>query len=1118
MAILSKALRRQLETAVKDARDDAESAAREAIIRLRVAEPEGPSRQSDDQKALRRRLRAHARTLGDTRDPAGNMTTVRLQDAAAYELWHRMLFGRFLAERNLLIHPELGAAISVAELRDLAREEGVADEWALAEQYAAPVLPGVFKPNDPVLDLPVAPEFSSRLRAIVGALPDAIFMADDSLGWSYQFWRSAEKAKVNKAGGTIGAAQLPAVTQLFTESYMVRFLLHNTLGAWWAGKVLANDPTLALDAQDEEALRIACSLPGVNWDALRFIRDLDSKGQWRPAAGTFSEWPTTAAGLTYCDPCCGSGHFLVDAFLILAALRKHEEGLSPEQAAVRVISENLYGLEIDGRCVQIAAFNVALAAWSFAGEPVRLPPPNIAWVGAPPPIPKEDMAALGGQELALQNALRLLHDQFVQARTLGSLLEVGAKDLLDHALRERGNAALERVRSTDAEQAEGAFAARGLLDATALLTKRYTLLATNVPFLTEIKFSDYLDDFISKNYENYRHNLATVFMARSLSLCADGGCVALVSPQIWLYSKRYGKTRSHITKNFLCVGFARLGPNAFHHPESNGESVCLNIIAKVTSRELAQYFSIDASDCVEVDDKALAINSGELVRNNFQERKLPTDPLAVSSEVLETPISAIASALVGITTSDANRFIKQFWELQELGGSWEPLQSSVGKLVEFGGRTDVVLWEKERGSLAQLAESLRHLNHIVQNWRRGKPNWGKLGISISQMAPFHATLYDGNIYDSNCCSIIPKNSSDLPALWCFVSSGEFQRRVEELIGNNRKAEVGNFLSIGIDHWRAIAKREFPDGLPLPYSDDPTQWLFHGHPAFATAGTELHVALARLAGYRWPAEVTPSIGVSELSKERSALACRLPASDRDGIMPLHAGSACRSLADRVREIMSAADGAQLTPAREHALVRSADALLEKKEAKDASLEGWLSDRAFRQHCALFGQRPFIWHIWDGMRGGFSVFVNYQKLNRATLERLCYTFLGDWIRASKAEQQNAKVERGEQLQQKLERIIRGEAPYDIFVRWKTLAEQPLGWEPNINDGVRLNIRPFMTAGILREEPKGISWNKDRGADFSSAPWFELGPEYGGKPGDRINDHHTTLAEKRAARVLG
>ena len=100
----------------------------------------------------------------------------------------------------------------------------------------------------------------------------------------------------------------------------------------------------------------------------------------------------------------------------------------------------------------------------------------------------------------------------------------------------------------------------------------------------------------------------------------------------------------------------------------------------------------------------------------------------------------------------------------------------------------------------------------------------------------------------------------------------------------------------------------------------------------------------------------------------------------------------------------------------------------------------------------------------------------------------------------------------LKARLERILEGEAPYDIFVRWKPLDQQPIGWKPDLNDGVRLNIRPFMTAEVLRHNkpPKlNVKWDKDRGKDVESAPWFPV------FKGERINDHHLTLAEKQRAR---
>ena len=98
------------------------------------------------------------------------------------------------------------------------------------------------------------------------------FLASDSLGWTYQFWQAQRKDAVNASGKKIGAAELSAVTQLFTEDYMVDFLLDNTLGAWWAGKVLSANPKLAETAQSEDELRQAVSLPGCPWKYLRFIR------------------------------------------------------------------------------------------------------------------------------------------------------------------------------------------------------------------------------------------------------------------------------------------------------------------------------------------------------------------------------------------------------------------------------------------------------------------------------------------------------------------------------------------------------------------------------------------------------------------------------------------------------------------------------------------------------------------------------------------------------------------------------------------------------------------------------------------------------------------------------
>jgi hypothetical protein len=1114
MTILSKPLRSQLETTIKQAREIAEEAAKEAIARMGVAEAEVPAHLSDDNRALRRRLRAHARTLGDTRDAAGAMSTARLQDAASYEIWHRMLFGRFLAERGLLIHPELGAAVSVAELRDLAKEEGAADEWALAERYAAPGLPGVFKPDDPVLTLPIAPEFSKRLRAVLSGLPEEVFTADDSLGWTYQFWRAPEKDAVNAAGGKIGAAELPAVTQLFTETYMVKFLLHNTLGAWWAGKVLARDRDLARDAADEDTLRAACALPGIDWEFLRFVRDDEGAGPWRPAAGTFPSWPSRAAEITYCDPCCGSGHFLVEAFAILTALRLREESLSPADVAVAVLRDNLHGLELDGRCVQIASFNVALAAWKLAGVPIPLPSPNIAWVGAPPPMSRAEMAALAAGDMALRRALESLHDKFSQAPILGSLLELSAGDLLDADLRERGDLALASVRGNETERAEGAIAARGLLDATGLLARRYVLVATNVPFLGYRDMERDLLDWIRKEYPNTKGDLGYCIWQKFLSSACGGGTVAVVTLQHWMSAISYTDFRRELLSSKSLHMLAYLGAGGFETISGEKVNVTLSITSSTPPESWLVVEQIDAGSGRGSYEKSRLIAESRPTQI-YQAAHLKRKQHVVS--FVETNLSNVlgdySRCFTGMMNGDTPKFVRNFCEIPNLSENWTYLQTTTKGKPFSGGFANVIYFDAAKGHLREDEYIRREKLHNSDE--RGNLAWEKCAVAINQMAGLGANYYYGNKYDANVAVILPRMDIDLLPIFSFAASSEF---VESVRSIDKKMNVMggtiNRVPFDIERWRLVAAAEYPNGLPEPQSDDPTQWHFHGHPAYADEGTELHVALARLAGYRWPAETDATMRLSDLAKERLALVA-LPGIDPDGLLPLRASGDDVSLADRLRSLLGATYGAPLPPSREQALVRAADARLDKKEARDATLEVWLADRAFRQHSILFDQRPFIWQVWDGMNGGFSAFINYHRLDRAVLDKLTYTLLGDWIRTAKAEGNIARLERAQQLQQKLAKIIEGESPYDIFVRWKPLARQPLGWNPDLDDGVRLNIRPFMTAGILRERPKGISWNKDRGTDVTSAPWYDLGPRYAGKQGDRINDHHTTLAEKRAAR---
>jgi len=381
------------------------------------------------------------------------------------------------------------------------------------------------------------------------------------------------------------------------------------------------------------------------------------------------------------------------------------------------------------------------------------------------------------------------------------------------------------------------------------------------------------------------------------------------------------------------------------------------------------------------------------------------------------------------------------------------------------------------------------------------------------------TRYFGCGYDNNCAVIKPKRESDLPAIWAFCLSPVFTREVRR-IDQSLKPTNAAFEKIPFDlaHWQKVALEKYPQGLPKPFSSDPTQWLFNGHPN--GSDQPLHVAVARLLGYRWPRQTGsdfPDCPALDPDGLESLV-------DADGIVCLSATKGESPAAERLRTCLVRTLGRFDLGA----LIASAG----PGGSKSETLEDWLRDEFFEQHCELFQHRPFVWHISDDHKSGFSALLNYHRLTHANLERLTYAHLGDWLRRQQAAVEagetgsDARLQAAKQLQGKLKLILEGEPPYDLFVRWKPLSQQAIGWHPDINDGVRMNIRPFATADILRKRVK-IKWEKDRGKepvrDKKDFQWFwgwdEETQDFAGvgdePDGNRWNDCHYTNEFKRKAR---
>lgn len=1055
MRALTSPLRKQLESSVLAARRTAESASRAVIDSLGVFQSEKPGHLDAGKAALRNGLRQKWRQFGGDEQARSLLIA-----ECAYEQWHRLLFARFLAENGLLLHPLYKAPVTLGDCDELAAELGEPDGWSVAVRFAAEILPGIFPLDDPCVRLRLAPEGRHALEQILDGLPVEVFVADDALGWVYQYWQKDKKDEVNASARKIGGSDLYPMTQLFTENYMVRFLLENSLGAWWAARH-PDSPLL----KDFAYLRLA------------------ENGE--PAVKSFDGWPDRIAKVTVMDPYCGSGHFLVEAFSMLCHMRAEEEGLEPVQAQDAVLRDNLFGLEIDSRCVQIATFSVALHAWKVSGHWRPLPIPNIACSGIPVKATSAEWTALADADDRLERALGRMHLLFREADTLGSLIdpkkasqlaavttlqlsfddvewsEIGP--LLERAFRSERSDPVVDVLSSDAV---------ALGRAADYMSRSYTLIVTNVPYLGRIRQRQVLRSYIDRFYLQGSPDLAAACALRSKELASCGGTVALVVPETLFFLKTFASFRELALTSLTWSSYAALGPGAFG--AISGEVVQPVLWTACKDGAAAEFVAIDCRDVTGPVRKAAMLATSPLLTEDQRSlRQRPGMKVALGLGQATETLSKYARSIEGTSTGDSARYRLFFWEIPEFGTTWQKFQTAPSRPGAIDGLSTVIRWEGGGGALAS-DPSARI---------RGKNCWSKPGVLIGRMGSIAATRYFGHAYDKSCVVLLPRSNKDLSAIMAFVLDPSYAQAIRSF---DKKIGVatGSMVEVPCDmeHWRTVAEKS---DLPLDvWSDDPTQWIFDGRPETSVAS--LQVAVGRIVGYRWPGQAQPD----DLDQF----------ADRDGIVCIPPVAGEPSAASRLQRVLGLAFGEAWSPDQ-------ARMLLERTGSRKNTIAEWLRDEFFKQHCALFGNRPFVWHIWDGLKDGFSALVNYHRLDRQTLEKLTYTYLGqDWVERQRADVRDEVVGAAERLsaalalQRKLELIVEGDAPYDIYVRWKELGEQPLGWEPDLNDGVRLNIRPFVEASVLRS-PFNVHWRTDRGKNPDGS--------------ERLNDIHLTLNAKQEAR---
>ena len=307
-----------------------------------------------------------------------------------------------------------------------------------------------------------------------------------------------------------------------------------------------------------------------------------------------------------------------------------------------------------------------------------------------------------------------------------------------------------------------------------------------------------------------------------------------------------------------------------------------------------------------------------IVSPGLQCEQLKNPDARISIEAIDSSELLKLRALIpqGVKTGDDSQYRFLSWELPTISVPWRHYQSTPSSGNIFSGYEYVLNFKKDGADLARL---------------QGESAWGRAGVAVGQMAKLPHAMYFGEIQDSNINVIIPKEPQNLPAVFAFVESPEFRPAIRALDQNIAvtNATVGK-VAFNLERWQCVAAEKYPSGLPKPFSSDPTQWLFNGHPF--KSDNPLQVAVARLLCYQWPRQTgssfpdCPSLGPDGLEKH----------SDDDGVVPLSAINREEAAANRLRALLKDAYGAEWN------LATTERELLSAAGHGDATLEDWLRD--------------------------------------------------------------------------------------------------------------------------------------------------------------------------------
>lgn len=642
-----------------------------------------------------RRQRADLiRRLGPVDAPGYKEAYENLVDQAAYTWFNRLIAIRFMelndrlpshvrmlsaadgAFRPQVLREALDVPIEgldaaqVSELLRASDDEALFRCLFLAQcRELAVCLPDVFEPVGAAMEL-LLPEGLLRQGSVVQRLVDDVPEEDwregvEIVGWMYQYYVSERKDEVFasfKKGKKADAGAIAPATQLFTPDWIVRYLTENSLGRLWL--------------QSHSESHLADQMPYYIPDNLG-AEDADADSGTRPVGGDLgrpSEPAISPESLRVIDPACGSGHILVYAFRLLAAMYE-ETGHIRRDIPRLILQNNLTGCEIDPRAAQMASFALAMTACEWDSRFLRRADKVSANIVClrPAEIDADEL-----EEMSYLAERTALLDAMAHMGECGSLFVPEPEDI----------AALERADDElDAREAGGdllayrphAAVAQMLANCKPLI-ETYDAVIANPPYMGSSNMDKWLANWTKKHYPDSKRDLCTCFIERGFTLVKPCGYSAMVTMQSWMFLGSFEALREKMLKECSIASMAHLGTRAFDAIGGEVVATTATVFGGSPADAPASYlrlvdFDGEAAKEESIREAVANPTCGWFYRRSADAFKsIPGTPIAywasdatIGAFIRGMRLDHFARPLQGMATGDNDNFLRLWWEVDKAG-------------------------------------------------------------------------------------------------------------------------------------------------------------------------------------------------------------------------------------------------------------------------------------------------------------------------------------------------------------------------------------------------------------------------------------------------------------------